>query len=301
MKLNTEAHVAGPPEGFDEFWAEVDNDLALHDAAPAMKKLPIRSSDYCTVYSVLLSSLGGHRLFAYYSVPSGAGSFPALLYTPSYGSVPIIPDLSVRRTYAVLALAHRGQRNADQDWAAEYPGLLSEGIDDARTFSFRGIVADCLRAAEFLVGRPEVDIARVAIAGNDLAIIAASRRPVFKAVLSMDLILYRAMEARLLCEDYPLEELNDYARTYPVREERMGRSLAMVDPIHHASRVAVPTHLTFSGESDRKWLRPLFDRLGGAEWYKRTFHGADDMAACDDWLADHLGVVAVRPFQRPMW
>jgi hypothetical protein len=79
------------------------------------------------------------------------------------------------------------------------------------------------------------------------------------------------------------------------------RSLSMVDPIHHASRIGVPTHLTFTGGSDRKWLQPLFGRLARAEWYRRTFHGAADQTACDDWLADQLGVVAVRPFQRPMW
>jgi cephalosporin-C deacetylase len=213
--MNPQAQVAPVPEGFDEFWADVDTDLALEVARPAMEKLPIRSSDYCTVYEVLLTGLGGNRMSAYYSVPAGSGPFPAVFYTPAYGSVAVLPDLGVRTTYAVLTLAHRGQRNADQDWAAEYPGLLTDGIESARTFAFRGIVADCLRAAEYLVGRQEVDITRVAIAGNDLAILTASRRPVFKAVQSMDLILHRAMEARLSNRDYPLEELNDYVRTYP--------------------------------------------------------------------------------------
>lgn len=301
MKLPSQGPLAPVPEGFDEFWADVDSDLALHAAAPEMEKLRIRSSDFCTVYGVGLSSLGAYRIFAYYSVPTGTGPFPALLRTPPYGSVATLPDLNLRRTYVVLTLAHRGQRNADQDWAAEFPGLLTDGILSPRTFAFRGIVADCCRATDFLVGRPEVDTARVAITGNDLAILTASRRSVFNAVQSMDLILYRAMEARLLTRDYPLEELNDYVRTHPDREESVGRSLSMVDPIHHASRISVPTYLTFSGESDRKWLRPLFDQLARPEWYRRTFHGAVDAAACDDWLADQLGVIAVRLFQRPMW
>jgi cephalosporin-C deacetylase len=289
------------PEGFDEFWADVDSDLALHAAAPAVEKLRLRSSDYCTVYGVRLTSLGADRIFAYYSVPAGTGPFPALFCTPPYGSVATLPDLSVRRTYVVLALAHRGQRNADLDWAAEFPGLLTDGISSPRTFAFRGIVADCCCATEFLIGRPEVDLGRVAITGNDLAILTASRRSVFKAVQSMDLILYRAMEARLLSRDYPVEELNDYVRTHPDQVDSVGRSLSMVDPIHHASRISVPTHLTFSGESDRKWLRPLFKQLARPEWYRRTFHSAVDAAACDDWLADQLGVIPVRPFQRPMW
>lgn len=292
----------GPrPDGFGDFWRELDNDLAMNDVSPALEALPAHSSSYCSVYAVSLTSLGAARVFAYFSVPAGAGRFPAVMLTPPYGSVVPVPELNMRKTYSVLALAHRGQRKADAEGAAEYPGLLTEGIGSVQTFAFRGIVADCIRAAEFLATRPEVDPNRLAIVGNDLALLTASRRPIFKAVQTGELMLYRAMDCRLLSSDYPLEELNDYIRSYPEQEPDVGRTLSMFDPIHHAEGIDAPTQLACAGHSHEEFLRPLVDRLARPHVFMRTFHEGVDGARRDDWLAAQLDAVPARPFQRPMW
>ena len=94
-------------------------------------------------------------------MPAGPGPFPGLLLTPRYGSVNHLPAYDDRERYAVLQIMHRGQRLADQPFAAAYPGLLTHGIDDPATYVYRGIVADCLRGAEFLLARPQVDRARL--------------------------------------------------------------------------------------------------------------------------------------------
>src|SRR5690606_32518206 len=98
-----------------------------------------------------------------------------------------------RLRYVVLTVMHRGQRLADSPYAASYPGLLTEGIADENTYVYRGIVADCLRAAEFLAELPEVDRTRIAVTGDDLAILTAARRPVFAAVNVSGVLLYRLL------------------------------------------------------------------------------------------------------------
>ena len=100
---------------------------------------------------------------------------------------------------------HRGQRLADQPFAATYPGLLTHGIDDPARYIYRGIVADCLRGAEFLASRPEVDTSRIGSVGHDLALITAARRPIFKAVQASPDLLYRLAEARRRTDAYPTE------------------------------------------------------------------------------------------------
>jgi cephalosporin-C deacetylase len=289
------------PDGFGDYWRQLDNELATNDAAASLDALPTHSSRHCSVYGVSLTSLGATRVFAYFSVPAGADQSPAVMLAPPYGSVVPVPDLYMRKTYAVLALAHRGQRKADAKGAAEYPGLLTEGISDVQTFAFRGIVADCIRAAEFLAGRPEVDPRRLAVVGNDLAFLTAARRPIFKAVQINDLILYRAMECRLLTADYPLEELNDYIRAHPQQARDVGRTLSMFDPVHHADGIDAPTQLASASPSHEEFLRPLANKLARPQLFRRTFQERIDGDQRDDWLAGQLDAVPARSFQRPMW
>ncbi len=202
------------PSDFDAYWDAVDRELAAYPAAPELEVLPLRTTDDATVFSVRLTSIGPYRIFGYYSVPVGDGPFPALLQTPGYGSVNHVPAYELRQRYVVLTIMHRGQRLADQPFAASYPGLLTLGIDDPATYVYRGIVADCLRGADFLLSRSEVDAGRVGVIGGDLALIVAARRPEVAAVQASGLLHYRMLESARRTREYPVEELNDYLRVY---------------------------------------------------------------------------------------
>ena len=286
------------PADFDVYWDAVDQDLARYPAAAELRSSPARTTEFATAYDVRLTSIGPYRIFGYFSVPTGKGPFPALLVTPRYGSVNNPPHWDDRRRYAVLTLMHRGQRLADEPFAAAYPGLLTHGIVDPASYVYRGIVADCLRGAEFLQGRSEVDPNRVGIVGDDLAIIAAARRPAFAAlqVQTASLLFYRLMEARLCSSAYPVEEVNDELRAHPDRADAVARTLAFFDPVYHAPRVTAATLLPTGGDGSptgREWLRPLFEALGGrAEELALTHEGGTDHDRMDAWLARRLGTEA---------
>jgi cephalosporin-C deacetylase len=281
----------------DAFWDAVDADLARYPLAAELQPLPMRSTEACSVYAVRLTSIGPYRIFGYYSVPSGLAKAPGLLLTPRYGSVNHVPDFHDRERYAVLQLMHRGQRLADRPFAAEYPGLLTLGIHSPEKFIYRAIVADCIRGAEFLLSRPEVDVDHVAVQGDDLALLTASRRAGFTAVLSHELLLYRLMEAAEVTDEYPLEEVNDYLRSNPGSREAVLETLGFFDPLHHAPRVQATTLL--AGSDD--WLGPLRDALGGpSELYRLTHEGAVDHDWMDAWLARQLGSQPRSRFLQPV-
>ena len=149
------------PGDFDQYWQQTLDALAGYPACPEIDVLPLRSTDFATLYSVRLTSLGPYRLFGYLSIPTGAGPFPAIYYAPKYQSVlEIIPQGTAnlqRSRYITFALAGRGQRNADTPYAAMFPGLLTDGIDQAASYIFRGIVADSVRGLQFLLTRRELD------------------------------------------------------------------------------------------------------------------------------------------------
>ena len=271
---------------FDAFWEGVDADLARVPMAADLQPLPMRSTAAATTYSVRLTSIGPYRTFGYYSVPNLPPPVPGLLLTPRYGSVNHIPDYLDRERYAVLQVVHRGQRLADQPFAAEYPGLLTMGIDDPQTYIYRSIVADCLRGAEFLLSRQEVDLSRVGIQGDDLALITAARRPGFRAVQITDLLLHRLLESSQRSDAYPAEEINDYLRAYPQSRQAVADTLAYFDPIRHAPRIHSTTVLVASDDQ----LEPLRAAIGGpAETYSPSHKGAVDHDWLDSWLARQLG------------
>jgi cephalosporin-C deacetylase-like acetyl esterase len=280
------------PPHFEAYWSAVDDDLARYPAAPTLERLALPSDQFSTVYALRLTSIGPYRIFGYLSVPPGEGPFPGLLVAPHYGSVNHLPHLDDRQRYVTLVLMHRGQRLADQPFAAEYPGLLTLGIDDPTTYIYRGIVADCVRGAEFLQTFSSVDAGRVAITGDDLALITAARRPGFTAVQAAGLMFYRLMEAAERTDAYPVEEINDYLRTYPRQRESVERTLRYFDPLQHVQGITATTLLSVGsgGLSGSEWLQPLIDSFTGTvEQYAMTHEGATDRDRLDAWLAQRLG------------
>jgi cephalosporin-C deacetylase len=271
---------------FDSYWAGVDDELAQLAARPVLDPVPSRTTADSTSYTVRLTSSGPYRVFGYLSIPTGPGPFPALLATPRYGSVNHVPHPNDRSRYVVFGLMHRGQRLANEGFAAAYPGLLTLGIEDPATYIYRGIAADCLRAAEFLLGLAEVDPERVAVSGDDLALITAARRPGFSAVRVADLLFYRAMETRLLSSAYPIEELNDHVRA-GADESSMRSTLSFFDPVRHAPAVGGTTLVC---ADDLRWCESLVGALPNAETYQLTHLDGTDNDAVDAWLAGRLGV-----------
>jgi cephalosporin-C deacetylase len=285
------------PLDFDQYWRAVDDDLARFVPNPELRHSVRRSTSFARSYDLRLTSAGPYRISGFYSVPEGPGPFPALLLTPRYGSVNNPPHFDDRQRYVVLTIMHRGQRLADEPFQACYPGLLTQGIERPSSYIYRDIVADCLRAAEWLAARPEVDSRRIGIIGDDLALLTAARRPVFATMqITIALTFYRLMEARRRTDAYPIEEINDFLRIYPAQEEAVAETLAYFDPIHHARRVKARAQIA-AGDPGAlggpEWIQPLTAAIGGhAEHYMLTHEGGTDRDAIDAWLSQELGVPA---------
>src|SRR5882757_4139931 len=270
------------------YWDAVDAELATVAPAAAIEPIPKRSTEDFTGYEMRLNSIGPYRIFGYLSIPTGAGPFPALLETPRYGSVINPPHYDDRLRYVTLTVAHRGQRLADVPFAAEYPGLLTRGIDNPAEYIYRGIVADCLRAAEFLCEHPAVDTGRIGINGDDLALITAARRPVFAAVRVRDLLFYRAADKAADAATYPLRELRDHLRHKPSAGAAIRESLSLLDVSHHVGAIHAPTLLCIGGDTPTPSdLVDAFPRP--PELYRSSHKGAIDQQAIDRWLGDRLG------------
>jgi len=291
------------------YWNDVLAALALYPARPEIEALPLRSTAFATLYGVRLTSLGPYRLFGYLSIPAGVGPFPAIYYPPKYQSVlEIIPQGTanlMRSRYVTFALAGRGQRNADTPYAALFPGLLTDGIDDAASYVFRGIVADSVRGLEFLRSRREVDAARVVLAGNDIALMTAALTTGATHVVTTPTLFYQTAELAPKSHAYPLEEINDYLHLYPARAEAVRRTLAHYDLLGLAPRVTAATLLMAGAPStllDGAALRPLATALRGpVTVYESQQSLYKDGLYSERWMAGQCGIADVQSILPEHW
>jgi cephalosporin-C deacetylase-like acetyl esterase len=281
------------PSDLDAYWAVVDDELDRIDPAYTLDPKPDTTTDFATSYSLYLTSVGPYRLFAYYNVPRGDGPFPAILHAPAYMSVVTQTPYEERRRYVSMALCARGQRLSDRPYAARFPGVAIDGVEETATFVYRGIAADTLRAIDFLLQRHEVDARRIMLVGGDLALIGAALRPRVSAVMATDPFFYAARDLAPRAITYPHEEWNEYARAYPERANAMWTTLGYFDPLFLAPRVSADVWLSCAPEGGlftRSTVAPLVSAIAGhVDVDERTGYGYLDFRRAQEWRERALG------------
>ena len=295
------------PEHFDSFWQAVLEELASLPSAAEVEEIPLRSTDFATAYGVRLTSVGPYRIFGYLSIPWGQGPFPARYFLPRYGSVAdLVPQggsNNQRRDYVTFSICARGQRRSDSPYAASFPGQLTDGIDDPTTYVYRGIVADCCRGLEYLAQHPAVDETRIAAIGADLALITASLCSRVTHLVSTPVIFHRALERAAATSAYPLEELNDYLRLNPERQDAVEQTLSYYDLRWFAPGVKATSLLMAEAAGsplDSAALGPLAQEIqGNAQVRESENSGYRDGAFNEIWLAEQLGMP--EPSLPPHW
>ena len=274
------------PQDFDQYWKKVEDELASIQPAAERTELHLRSAPEAKVYGLKLTSLDHYRIFAYFCVPSGKGPFPVIYRLPNYGSVVHIPPFEERCKYISVALCHRGQRLSDQPFAAKYPGLLTSGIDSKRNYIYRSIVADCLRVMDYLVSSGDVDPQKISLVGGDLALFTAALRDSASVLFYSPSLFYKALHKATVTQNYPLEEFNDYLRSFPESIDQISQTLAYFEPMNFASRVKSEVMLMEESEGDANDLAVAFAREIERSGSKHSSY--KDGVVLAEWLSKKL-------------
>ena len=286
-----------------EFWERTEAQLAETPLELTLNRDSFYSQPEWDVYRVNYNTTGGHRLFAWMSVPKdSSGPMPALIRMPDYASVHDIIYTSIRHRAVVFNATHRGQRNSDGAYRASYPGLLTDGIAEGESWVLLGAYADALRALDVLLAQDRAEIGDVALwgvgLGGSLALALASRRSRIAAVAAdtpMPLGHPTALETGL---GYPLGEIGDFLRLHSDRRHDVERTLGLLDPLSDAAGVTAPVLLS-AGRFDRGTC-PLgyAEELAGVlpDCDLRLYDGAAEggghvhAVARTAWLAERLGI-----------
>ena len=291
------------PEDFDEFWDSVISDVAKIDLAPSIQKDDLRTDEDVEVYQVHYNSIDGVRIFGWYSFPRiRTGKIPAILLVPGYQSDPPIPKEWARKGYACLSVNPRGKVGSRTQFDPGYPGLLTYGMTDRNTYSYRGFYVDAWRGIDFLLQRDEVDEGRIGVTGSSqgggLTVTTAAMKPEIKAAAAGAPYLCGYMDAIKLTDTYPYEEINDYLREYPDSREKVALTLSYFDGISFADRIKCPIIVNIGLQDNvcpPETGYALFNAItsGDKKLYEYDGHGHDagsylHNSVIDDFFAKHL-------------
>ncbi|MGH8774253.1 MAG: acetylxylan esterase [Jiangellaceae bacterium] len=126
----------------------------------------------------------------------------------------------------------------------QHPGFLTRGVMDPRTYYYRRLMADAVRAVEAVRSHPLVDGDRVAICGRSqgggLALAVAALVPDVAGVIADVPFLCHFRRAVAITDERPYSELTTYLKVRRDDVERVFRTLSYFDGMSFATRASAP-------------------------------------------------------------
>ena len=273
---------------------------------PSVEAIASRSTETVEVFEIGYDSLDGVRVAGWYCVPKRERippPYPGLLLVPGYISEPTLPKSWAKLGYAAVGVAPRGKLRSNRQYNPGYPGLLVDNVVDRNTYAYRGFYVDAARAVDFLRNRPEVDRARIGVHGSS----QGGALTITTAALRADAIACGAAGAPYLCgmmdaagltHSYPYEEINEYLRLYPEREQAVRETLNYFDGINFAPLIRCPMQINIGLRDDvcpPETGFALYDALG----CEKTLHPYPNCAhdAGSHWEAPRIVEFLARHLQ----
>ena len=234
------------PDDFDEYWRQTEADTLAVPLNPRLEPVPMRSTPEVEVFEARYDSYGGLEIAGWYCRPRNIdGPLPGYLFVPGYVSEPKLPTDLAMMGYAVFSAAPRNKLRSNSVFNPGYPGLLVHNLDKRTEYGYRGFYMDAIRAFDFLSGLDEVDSSRICVQGGSqggaLTLLVSALRAGQVACASAGApYLCSMMDAASLTRSYPYEEINDYLRLHPEREEAARDTFDLHDIHNFVDKIECP-------------------------------------------------------------
>lgn len=166
------------PADFDAFW---DQTLAEQAKVPPNLQLTVHKEEAAyTLYKFRFDGVLGRQFHGWLAAPKAPGKYPAHLTLPPSGvNPPYLPYSGPNIVGMTLAIA--GQEPEPPAGGYKHWDYWRSGIESRETWYYRAVFAACSRAIDLLAARPDVDAARLSVAGGSqgggLAFITAALNP----------------------------------------------------------------------------------------------------------------------------
>jgi len=249
-----------PPADFDQYWARAKKELAAVPANARVTRQPDRDTSTGLLYRVELDSVQDTTIVGWFLVPREAyvdgdtsrtagKKFPTILITPGYGAEQGPVD-KTKQGYITFSTNPRNHGPSRAFWKSPVDHLVYN-ITDPDNYYYKLAFLDCLRAAEFVFSREEVDIKRVGAEGGSqgglLAVATAALEPRIACVAANVPAFTAIPDGTLLATKGGMLTLGTLVREDSTTSGLVRKSLSYIDGAIMASRVKCPTQICMGG------------------------------------------------------
>lgn len=250
------------PDDFEQFWEASRVLLAAEPLEASVEEVSYPAHGV-RIFHIEYRGFAGARIRGWYARPQSGGPHPGLVVYHGYnwnleGGLHDIVNWALHG-YATFGMATRGQQDSGESMPSPHghaSGWMTQGILDPERYYYRGVYLDAVRAVDWLATQPEVDGARVGVAGasqgGGLSLAVAALSPKVQVAVAEYPFLCHFRRAVNLAPAGPYGEVNEFLRRNgdPAIETQVFRTLSYFDTMNLAPWISCPV-LTSSGLIDQ--------------------------------------------------
>ena len=246
------------PDDFDSFWQAT---LKEAQRFPLEARFEPFDAGLKTleVFDVTFNGFGGQPIKGWFLLPKiRSEPLPCIVEFIGYGGgrgLPLEWLAFASAGYAHLVMDTRGQGSAwrtgdtpDYELEAsnpQHPGFMTRGILTPRTYYYRRVFTDGVRAVEAALSHAAVDSSRVAVTGasqgGGISIAVAALDPAVTVCLPEVPFLCQYRRATELVDTAPYNEISKYLRVHRDKLEAVFSTLEYFDGVNFAARAKSKT------------------------------------------------------------
>lgn len=241
------------PADFDDFWTSTLMEARLHPLEASFEPVDfgLRAMD---TFDVSFHGFGGQPIKGWLTVPKGIpGPLPCVVEYIGYGGgrgFPVDWLAWPSAGYAHLVMDTRGQGSAwrkgdtpDPELEGgnpQFPGFMTRGILEPRTYYYRRLFTDAVRAIEAALSFEGVDADRIAVTGTSqgggVAMAVAGLDPRVRVVMPNVPFLCHFRRATAITDSAPYSEIVAFLKTHRDKIETVFNTLSYFDGMNFAAR-----------------------------------------------------------------
>ncbi len=245
------------PEDFDDFWRETLSAARTHPLDVRAEAVDFGLASLET-YDVTFNGYGGQPIKGWLLAPrQRAGRLPCVVEYIGYGGgrgFPVDWLLWSSAGYAHFIMDTRGQgsvwrRGDTPDLPTEgssqhVPGFMTQGILDPKTYYYRRVFTDAVRAVETARSFHAVDPDRIAVTGGSqgggIALAVSGLEPTVAVAMPDVPFLCSYRRATEIVDTAPYSEISRFCKIHRDQVETVFQTLSYFDGMNFAPRAQAP-------------------------------------------------------------